>query len=226
MVVGNGGSVFLYVNGHRLAQVEKIVHCLQSQSFCGVALSQQLVDGAFRLRDLRMDSPFAPDIVLSVRWSPDKSTNGTPGLVYSDYGKLGPGQGMHGSLSPFDMHNVCFAAGPDFREGFQDELPTGNIDIVPTVLWVLGIRPQRPPSGRVLIEALAQSGDATPVCETHRIEASWRGGGFTWHQYLKYSDVSGVPTRVTAHRPGVKLPGEIDGKKDPEAEWNPNRDVS
>ena len=39
MVVGNGGSVFLYVTGHQPRQVEKVVHFLQSQPFCGVVLA-------------------------------------------------------------------------------------------------------------------------------------------------------------------------------------------
>jgi len=139
-----------------------------------------------------MDSPYAPDIVLSLRWRSDKSTNGTVSLIYSDYGKYGPGQGMHGSLSPFDMHNICFATGPDFRKGLQDDLPTGNLDIAPTILWLLGIKPERQPSGRVLTEALTQAEDARPQSEVHELEATWRGEGFAWHQYLKYSQVRGV----------------------------------
>ena len=73
------------------------------------------------MHDVRLDSPAAPDIVLSLRWKPDKSTNGTPGLICSDYGQYSPGHGMHGSLSPFDMHNTCVAAGPDFLQGLQDD---------------------------------------------------------------------------------------------------------
>ena len=192
MIVGNGGSVFLYIMGHRASDVERVVHFLQSQAFCGVVLTQLPVEGAFRLHDVRMDSSQAPDIVLSLRWKPDQSTNGTLGLVYSDYSQYGPGQGIHGSLSPFDMHNVCFAAGPDFRKGLQDDLPTGNTDIVPTVLWLLGANPEQRPSGRVLVEALIQAGDGRPPCEVRQFEANYRGEGFAWHQYLKYSQVSGV----------------------------------
>jgi len=192
MVVGNGGSVFLYVTGHQAGLVERIVHCLQTQPYCGVVFTRKPVEGAFRLHDVRVDSGSALDIVLAVHWKPDRSTNGTPGLIYSDYGKLGPGQGMHGSLSPFDMHNVCIAAGPDFCQGLQDDLPSGNIDVAPTVLWLLGIQPERPLSGRVLTEALAQPGDVRPLCTLHRLHASWHAEGFTWQQYLKYSQVNGV----------------------------------
>ena len=192
MVVGNGGSVFLYATGHQAREVEKIAHFLQSQPFCGVLLTQTPVEGAFRLHDVRMDSSAAPDIVVSLRWKPDPSTNGTPGLICSDYDKYGPGRGMHGSLSPFDMHNIGFAAGPDFRQGLQDDLPTGNVDIAPTILWLLGVEPPRPLSGRVLTEALAQASASAPLRESHELDATYHGDGFAWRQYLKYSQVRDV----------------------------------
>jgi arylsulfatase A-like enzyme len=91
------------------------------------------------------------------------------------------------------MHNTCIAAGPDFRKGAQDDLPSGNIDITPTVLWLLGVEPEHKPSGRVLAEALAQPGSAaTPSCETRRLEAVFHAQDSIWHQYLKYSEVNGV----------------------------------
>jgi arylsulfatase A-like enzyme len=192
MVVGNGGSVFLYVTGHKASVVEGIVHCLQAQPFCGVVFTQTPVEGAFRLHDIRLNSPAAPDIVLSLHWKPDKSTNGTPGLICSDYGQYSPGHGMHGSLSPFDMHNTCVAAGPDFLQGLQDDVPSGNIDIAPTILWILGVESKQRPSGRVLKEALAQTDNTPPLSEVHRLEAGCTAGGITWRQYLKYSEVNGV----------------------------------
>ncbi len=192
MVIGNGGSVFLYVTGHQPDVVERIVHCLQTQPFCGVVFTQTPVQGAFRLHDVRLDSASAPDIVLSLRWTADKSTNGTPGLICSDYGQYSPGQGMHGSLSPFDMHNICFAAGPDFRQGMQDNLPSGNIDVAPTVLWILGVDPPQRLSGRILEEALAHAPDRRPSSRPYRLEATCTTGGCTWRQYLTYAQVNGV----------------------------------
>ena len=58
----------------------RILQFLQSQPFCGVVFAQQEVEGDFRLHDVRMDASSAPDIVISLRWKPDKSTNGAPGL--------------------------------------------------------------------------------------------------------------------------------------------------
>lgn len=192
MIVGNGGSVFLYVAGHDLALIEKVTHCLQAQTFCGVVFTRQSVEGAFRLHEVRLNSPFAPDIVLSTRWKADKSENGTPGMIYSDYGQYAHGQGMHGSLSRFDMHNTCIAAGPDFRRGLVSDTPTGNIDIAPTILWILGVEPRQEQSGRVLTEALAESSISKPMVQTHKLETNYQAEDFTWRQYLKYSEVNGV----------------------------------
>ncbi len=192
MVVGNGGTVLLYVTGHGQKRIAKIAHCLQAQAFCGVVFTQEPVEGAFRLHEVRIDSPSAPDIVLAMRWKADPSTNGTPGLTCSDYGEYGPGCGMHGSLSPFDMHNTCIAAGPDFRKGVQDNVATGNIDIVPTILWLLGVEPQHKLSGRVLSEALTKPASPPPLCEARFLDASFHAQESTWHQYLKYTEVNGV----------------------------------
>jgi hypothetical protein len=45
------------------------------------------------------------------------------------------------------------AIGPDFREGLTDELPTGNVDVAPTVASILGLSLPRA-DGRPLLEAL------------------------------------------------------------------------
>ena len=193
LVVGNGGSVFLYVAGHDRALIEKATHCLQAEPFSGVVFTRQAGRGrAFSLHDVRLNSPFAPDIVLATRWKADKSANGTPGLICSDYSKEGHELGMHGSLSRFDMHNTCIAAGPDFRQGVASDIPSGNVDVAPTVLWILGVEPAQRQSGRVLTEALAASTSARPMVQAHTLETFYRGEDFTWHQYLKYSEVNGV----------------------------------
>jgi arylsulfatase A-like enzyme len=64
-------------------------------------------------------------------------------------------RGMHGSFSPLDVHNAMIAAGPDFRAGFKDPLPTGNVDVAPTVARILGLSLPHA-QGRPLLEALAR----------------------------------------------------------------------
>ncbi|HSC10030.1 MAG TPA: hypothetical protein VLC97_03575, partial [Rhodanobacteraceae bacterium] len=62
-------------------------------------------------------------------------------------------RGMHGSFSPVDVHNTLLASGPDFRERFTDTLPSGNVDVAPTVAKILGIDLPNA-DGRPLLEAL------------------------------------------------------------------------
>ena len=64
------------------------------------------------------------------------------------------GKGTHATLSRFDMHNTLIAAGPDFKRGETDDLPSGNVDLAPTILQILGIKPPQKMDGRILSEAM------------------------------------------------------------------------
>src|SRR5262249_27875498 len=132
------------------------------------------------------------DVVIGLRWSPGPSSNGAPGLVFYDGPDRKAGEGMHVTLSPFDMHNTLVAVGPDFRRGFADDLPTGNVDLAPTILWILGITPPRPMDGRVLTEALTIPGPRVGTPKTTRLEAKNQQKDFLWRQYLKRTELNGV----------------------------------
>ena len=192
LVVGNGGATLLYVVGRDLKLVRKVVAVLQSQEFTGVLFTRQSVEGAFTLDQACINTPEAPDIVVGLRWFPDKSTNGTPGLVFCDETSRKPGQGMHVTLSRSDMNNTLIAAGPDFRRGAVDELPSGNVDIAPTILWILGIKPPGPMDGRVLTEALTIDGPRVGRPVTTQLRATRPHEKFVWHQYLKRTELNGV----------------------------------
>jgi arylsulfatase A-like enzyme len=192
MVVGNGGMFYCYVTGRDPDLIAQLVHFFQAQPFSGVVFSRKPVDGAFPLADAGLDSAFAPDIAVAMRWKPDRSRYGVPGLIYCTGGPLGPGQGQHASLSPSDMHNLCIAFGPDFARGMKDTLPSGNMDMAPTILWILGIEPEEKMSGRVLGEALTVAGPEIQSSAPRHREAEWKGNGFLWKQYLDTSEVNGV----------------------------------
>jgi arylsulfatase A-like enzyme len=127
-----------------------------------------------------------------MRWKPDANRYGAPGLIYSDTKSYPAGAGMHATLSATDMHNICFAAGPDFARGMRDPLPSGNTDIAPTLLWLLGVEPREKMSGRVLTEALTVAGPPIDRVQSEHKEASWKGEGFVWRQSLDWSTVNGV----------------------------------
>jgi arylsulfatase A-like enzyme len=90
------------------------------------------------------------------------------------------------------MHATLVAAGPDFRSALRSSVPTGNVDVAPTILHLLGLNPPGKLDGRVLAEALKGSSSAGQKAEPRRIEASAKLENTVWHQYLQISEVNGV----------------------------------
>ena len=187
LVVGNGGSVSFYVVDDDQSVIRHLVEFLQASDFAGVIFSRTPIEGTFPLEQVRIGTTNAPDVLVSLRWSAEKNELGTPGMVVAD--NLKKGKGTHASLSRFDMNNTLVAFGPDFRRGFINELPTGNADLAPTILWILGVNPPQPMDGRILTEALAGHDGPGPKSEQKIIEATRELELFRWRQYLKYSTV-------------------------------------
>jgi hypothetical protein len=110
LVVSNGGSVFFYVANHDRETVRGLVRFLMGSAWCGVIFADGDGPGTFPLQAAHINSPDAPDVVVSMAWSPAANASGVRGLICSDSaGVKRPGQGMHASLSPYDMHNTLIA---------------------------------------------------------------------------------------------------------------------
>ncbi len=190
IVDGLGGSVLFYVYGHEPLVTGKLVAFLQSSDFAGVVFCRRSLPGTFPLSEVRINSAKdEPDVALSMRWASKTNKFGAPGVFVGDTNKKG--SGAHGSLSPYDMHNTLVACGPSFRHGYVDNLATGNADVAPTILSILGVKPSHRMDGRVLAEALSTGGNASPKTSQERIETTVEAGGQHWRQYLKLSTVAG-----------------------------------
>ena len=191
VIVGLGGSAMFYVVDREESVVRKLVEFLQGSDFVGVVFSRLKIDGTFPLDTIKYPTgEDAPDVLVSLRWSPALNTNGAPGLVTSVGGTIG--KGTHGSLSRYDMNNTLVASGPDFKRGLVNHTPSGNIDVGPTVLWLLGVKPPGPISGRVLHEAFASTKTPAPKVIQRRVEATRDLGLGQWKQYLQTSEVDGT----------------------------------
>jgi predicted AlkP superfamily pyrophosphatase or phosphodiesterase len=188
MVVGGGGSVLFYVVQHEPSVVNRLIDFLQHSDFAAVIFAREQTEGAFTLAQAQIDSPDAPDVVMAFQWNDRPNKYGTPGMITADW-QRGPGGGTHASLSRFDMHNTLVAAGPDFRRGQTDKLPTGNIDVAPTILKILHISDPARQDGRVLTEAMSNSSAEPPPPESHTIEASRQFPNGWWRQTLRFSRV-------------------------------------
>src|SRR6266481_9001641 len=159
MLAGNGGSVLFYVIGHDAKLIRRLVEFLQQSDFAGVIFTKGPVEGTFALAQANMnphEGRDVPDVIMSFRWIDSKNQFGIPGMIDADWQRAA-GKGTHATLSRFDMHNMLIAAGPDFRQGETDDLPTGNIDLAPTVLQILSSKAPAKMDGRVLFEAMIGS---------------------------------------------------------------------
>ena len=191
LVTGLGGSVSFYIGGKDEETRQKLLTFLQRSSWCGVIFTRDGAEGTFKLSEASLDTPDAPDVMVSMRWSDEISQHGTPGTVICD--GMEKGQGMHVSLSRYDMANTLVAAGPSFRRGMVSKLPSGNGDVAPTLAHILGLNTDRPMDGRVLVEALTyfqgESSDSLP--QTQTIRADRKVGDRNWKQYLQVTRYAG-----------------------------------
>lgn len=95
-----------------------------------------------------------PLLAISPAWSDAANEHGVPGEVQT-LTTQGALRSSHGSASPYDLHANLIAQGPSFPAGLQSGIPTGSIDLLPTILHILDIEPPAPLQGRILWELLA-----------------------------------------------------------------------
>lgn len=167
IVAANGGSAYLTVlpaGNADPALVKKIVGFLQSREEIGaifVAGKYGSIDGTVSLDKVKLEGVATgkrqPDIVLSYTWDDQQVVQGLAGIEFEDAFN---NRGMHGSFGPTDVHNTLIARGPDFKSGYQDPLPSGNVDVAPTVAAILNLSLDAKAEGRALYESLASSGVA------------------------------------------------------------------
>jgi arylsulfatase A-like enzyme len=99
---------------------------------------------------------------------------------------------MHGGFGRECTFNNMAAIGPDFKQGYTDELPVSNADIAPTLAHILGL--QLPTigklQGRVLEEALPNgpNDDQAPVRHESLNSPKTSTG---WATTLQYQELHG-----------------------------------
>jgi len=168
VVAANGGSDYLYVPDHDASTVTNVVRFLQSREEYGAIFVDSrygAIPGTLPMSMIHLENSLRagkgqPDLVVSFQWDAQQLVNGLPGIEFES---VGGNRGMHGSFSPIDVHNTLIASGPSFRSGITVGTPTGNVDVAPTVAYILGqSMPQA--DGRILNEALANPAtSAAPV---------------------------------------------------------------
>ena len=158
VVAANGGSDYFYVPGHDAATVKNLVKFLQQREEYGAvfvdsrygALPGTLTMAQVNLENASRQNNGQPDVVVSFNWDYSASIQGMPGIEFESSGGQ---RGMHGSFGIADVHNTLIANGPSFQSATAVTNPSGNVDVAPTVAYLLGLSlPQA--DGRILNEAL------------------------------------------------------------------------
>src|SRR5215475_11680019 len=75
-------------------------------------------------------------IIVSFSYDENVAVAGKSGISYASSVNR---RGDHGSFSPTDVRISLMISGPDFKSGFNDTLPTANVDIAPTVARILDL---------------------------------------------------------------------------------------
>ena len=191
IVAENGGSVLFYVEGSDRATADRLAAWLMAQPWCGPVLSSEAVGpipGTLPAALAGAEGARTPELMMSFKWSPDVSGNGVPGIARSTGNRVG--QGMHGSMSRHEIHNVLLGRGPSFKRSVVLDTPSGNVDLAPTVLAILGLPDSETMDGRPLLEALKAGPSAIAVeWTTERYEAEREVKTGTYRQRITVSRV-------------------------------------
>lgn len=171
VIVGvNGGSVLLDYPEADAKQIESLLKWLTRQQWAGAIFSS--LENTHKLGLLpasvgRIDGPRAPHFAVSMSWTDDRASRGFTGTAWNA-GITAIGAGMHGSASRHEMRNTLIASGPSFKRRMTSNVPSGNVDVTPTALALLG-QPTPPHiDGRVLVEAMHGGPDPAGVTVSSR----------------------------------------------------------
>jgi arylsulfatase A-like enzyme len=175
--------------------VRTIVGWLQEQPWCGCLFTpgkndvEGCVPGTFSRALVMNEHPRSGDIVYVMRTDEERDENGIVGGCFDD-SKLPLGGGTHGGLSQHELRNVCVAYGPSFQQGKENVVPSGTVDIMPTILHLLGYDIPSTVDGRILCEALVHPpAGEEPHVETNTYSAETSTSVGVYRQQLSVTSV-------------------------------------
>lgn len=169
------------------AQMKRLVDALFAQPWCGHVFTpggdglRGGIPGTLDRALLMVGKERAADVYYTMRTGEDLNQWGLRGTCFFDSDEVPVGGGIHGGLHPLEMNNLLAAQGALFRGGFSSAWPASHIDIVPTILHALALPAPASLTGRVLGEALVETGFEPPAPETR--ECSTEAGA--WRQCVR-----------------------------------------
>ena len=200
----------IYVKDHDKGVIQKIVSALQAEEWIGGIFTpakkagdhKGIIDGTLSFESIHWNhKERSADILVDENWDDRKNDKGYAGTSFSR------GIAGHGGLSPYEVHIALLASGPSFKKNFSSELPTSNVDIVPTILAIHKLAIPTSMDGRILNELLIDKNDASKESakkEQLTTSASFPGGMYTLtlhrttigkYQYVDFAKVERVSSK-------------------------------
>jgi len=174
----------IYVRDHNAEVIQKIVSALQAQEWVGPLFTKGknpgdtkgIIPGTLSFEVIHWNHPErSADIFVDENWDDRKNEKGYAGMSFSR------GVAGHGGISPYEVHIALLATGPSFKKNFESELPTSNVDIVPTILSNHGIPAPLGMDGRIMTELLiGNSKEKRMVPRKEKITTTTRFAGGTY----------------------------------------------
>jgi hypothetical protein len=98
------------------------------------------------------------------------------------------------AVAPRDATLVRFTVGPEasgagIKPGFENPLPSGNLDLAPTIQHLLGLDPPAGQHGRILHEALADGPDPATIPVNRQTVRAQHGA---YRQSVQLSQAAGT----------------------------------
>jgi hypothetical protein len=139
--------------------MKNIVAALQEQEWIGsiytkakdIGAIDGSIEGTLSFETIHWDHPErSGDILVDMNWNNTKNEAGYAGSSFAG------GVAGHGGFSPYEVHIALLADGPSFKKKFEGNLPTSNVDIIPTVLHLHNLKSTEEMDGRVMYELLEE----------------------------------------------------------------------
>jgi len=184
VLASSGQAVALHVADRDAERIARIARFALSREWGGVLFSaarapgdwRGAVEGTFSLDAMHLaNTERSPDLLVTFPWASAENAFGVTGTdlaCVSGGATLFPSD--HGSLSPWNVRSTLLGWGAGFKRGVRVPSPSGNVDVAPTALALLGIDDRAGMDGRVLVEALTDGPDPEQVPvhpETHVVAA-------------------------------------------------------
>jgi hypothetical protein len=211
-VVMAGSAVYLRAGSEHMRG--QVVTALQSAAEVGAVFTAgqaqgghgDVATGTLPLSSVSWAHARAGDILFSANWSHAPNAKGIAG--WSAQG----GVAGHGTTSPYDVGATFIAAGPHIRRGITSRVPSGNVDVAPTLLTLLGVPVPPHMQGRALTEILREGPEPGSVAvrrEQEHAEATLGGDSSLRYRVTLFSSTVGTTRYMdstTTTREPVRVP--------------------